>query len=222
MLFTLDTAFLHERQRELQAGEGGGRLARALGRPGGARRGLGWSPGHNKLAERKVKNTAGVASGEKKNTARGSVRRTLTCFVPEVKITAGRLGGRETGPNMFSAKPGPRTVSVRKSSKNAAQWEGPESPLGWAESKKALLGPCPRTPAGLGGGAGPGPENTAGARWALFCTRTPSYLVGYFFGPGCLIQLCVWGPAKGVRRAISYLHQNPPHVYYWLGCYLWF
>ena len=40
-----------------------------------------------------------------KNTAGGSMRRTLTCFVPEPltsqRDTAGRLGGGETGPNMF-------------------------------------------------------------------------------------------------------------------------
>ena len=28
------------------------------------------------------------------------------------------------------------------------------------------------------------------------------------------IKLYDRGPAKGVRRVISYLHQNPPHVYY--------
>ena len=59
MFFTLDTVFLHERQRELQAGEGGGRWARAFGRAGRDPPGVEWSPGHNKLAEREVKNTAG-------------------------------------------------------------------------------------------------------------------------------------------------------------------
>ena len=40
-----------------------------------------------------------------KNTAGGSMRRTLKCFVPEPltsqRDTAGRLGGGETGPSMF-------------------------------------------------------------------------------------------------------------------------
>ena len=49
------------------AGDGGGRLARALGRAGrggaAAHQGCGRSPGHNKLAEREVKNTAGGSVG---------------------------------------------------------------------------------------------------------------------------------------------------------------
>ena len=60
VLFTLDTVFLHERQRELQAGEGDGRLVLTLGRADRDPPGCGVVPGHNKLAESEVKNTAGV------------------------------------------------------------------------------------------------------------------------------------------------------------------
>ena len=119
-------------------------LGHRASRPGPAGD-VGWSPSH-KLAEREVKNTAGVVSGDKKNNAGGSVRQTLSCFVPEVNITAGRLGGGEKGPNLFLAIPGPRTGSVRKSPKNTARWEGPESPLGWAESKKNTAQALPQNP----------------------------------------------------------------------------
>ena len=53
------------------AGDGGGRLARPsgeqAGRRAGAHQGCGRSPGHNKLAEREVKNTAGGSVGWARN-----------------------------------------------------------------------------------------------------------------------------------------------------------
>ena len=74
----------------------GGRLVQALGRVGrgaGARHGGGWSGPH-------------VTEGEVKNTAGGSVRRILTCFIartPKLAETLpdGSVGGDETGPNMI-------------------------------------------------------------------------------------------------------------------------
>ena len=41
----------------------------------------------------------------------------------------------------------------------------------------------------------------------------------FFSARGSPVQLCVWGPAKGVRRVISFLHQNPSHVYYFFSIF---
>ena len=164
-----------------------------------------------------MENTAGVAYGEKKKHCWGLGETDPYMFCPRGE---NHCWIARWGPNMFSATPSPRTGSVRKSPKITARWEGREFPQGWAESKKSLFGPCPKTPAGLGVGADPGPENTAGARWGgetgrnMFAPNPPH--VGWidFLARGYPIQMCVWGPAKRMRRVITYLHQNLPPVYY--------
>ena len=131
------------------------------------------------------------------------MRRTLTCFVPEVKITAGRLGAGETNPNMFSATPRPRTGSVRKSPKNTARWEGPESPLGWAKSIKHCSGPAPEPPLASGVGRAPVQKTLlglgGGRDWPLHVLHQ-NYLKlgGLFFQPGVVQSSCVsGGPPRG-------------------------
>ena len=99
VLFTLDTVFFHERQREPQAGEGSGRLARALRCSGeqdgglGPARDVGRPPGSQEACRE-----------GSKNTAAGSVRLVLTYFVPEPPSLQRRLGGGERALTCFVQK----------------------------------------------------------------------------------------------------------------------
>ena len=56
-----------------------------------------------------------------------------------------------------------------------------------------------------------GPRVVAIGYWVgeLWLSVTGKEVKSENSGLGSPIHLCVWGPAKGVRRVISFLHQNP-------------